>query len=211
MERILNPYEKESMRMAMLKHEETFKEQVLELHRLYKIQKMLMKNMTGRAPNRWNSENEISLTAANYINREQQMMIQRNLDLECPVEDYAMDESRDRGMEIEDESDVVLTLGPSRFRRRKKEETPPNFDNGPCFSSSSAESSFIQRTSSSFHHRKGRREEFKGHEWEFTQVPNIQPSFQTGKMNSFGVDQQLRKENLNRPPWLFQVLSLNIS
>ncbi|KAH9608741.1 hypothetical protein KSS87_019405 [Heliosperma pusillum] len=36
---------KDYMRMAMLKHEETFKEQVYELHRLYRMQKMLMQNV----------------------------------------------------------------------------------------------------------------------------------------------------------------------
>lgn len=32
MEKLLNPYDKEFMRMAMLKHEETFKEQVLNYY-----------------------------------------------------------------------------------------------------------------------------------------------------------------------------------
>lgn len=31
MEKLLNPYDREYMKMAMLKHEETFKEQVLSL------------------------------------------------------------------------------------------------------------------------------------------------------------------------------------
>ncbi|RAL40735.1 unnamed protein product [Cuscuta campestris] len=43
MEKILNPYDMEYMKMAMLKHEETFKQQLYELHRLYKTQKILMK------------------------------------------------------------------------------------------------------------------------------------------------------------------------
>ncbi|XP_021714433.1 uncharacterized protein LOC110682409 [Chenopodium quinoa] len=37
--------DKEFMRMAMLKHEETFREQVSELHRLYRIQKVLMESV----------------------------------------------------------------------------------------------------------------------------------------------------------------------
>ncbi|XP_039158345.1 uncharacterized protein LOC120286095 [Eucalyptus grandis] len=44
MEKLLRPYDKEHMKLAMLKHEETFREQVYELHRLYRIQKALMKN-----------------------------------------------------------------------------------------------------------------------------------------------------------------------
>lgn len=35
MEKLLNPYDREYMRMAMLKHEETFKEQVLFLSLFY--------------------------------------------------------------------------------------------------------------------------------------------------------------------------------
>ncbi|KAL1537099.1 hypothetical protein AAHA92_29654 [Salvia divinorum] len=42
---VINQYDKEYMKMAMLKHEETFREQVYELHRLYRIQKMLMKDI----------------------------------------------------------------------------------------------------------------------------------------------------------------------
>lgn len=38
----LKQYEKEHMKMAMLKQEETFKQQVQELHRLYQVQRLLM-------------------------------------------------------------------------------------------------------------------------------------------------------------------------
>ncbi|KAG2551090.1 uncharacterized protein LOC120648758 isoform X2 [Panicum virgatum] len=38
----LRQYEKEHMKMAMLKQEQTFKQQVQELHRLYRVQKLLM-------------------------------------------------------------------------------------------------------------------------------------------------------------------------
>uniref|UniRef100_J3LQ32 Uncharacterized protein n=1 Tax=Oryza brachyantha TaxID=4533 RepID=J3LQ32_ORYBR len=42
MSRHLKQYEKEHMKMAMLKQEETFKQQVQELHRLYRVQKLMM-------------------------------------------------------------------------------------------------------------------------------------------------------------------------
>ncbi|KAM0937758.1 hypothetical protein DsansV1_C24g0182611 [Dioscorea sansibarensis] len=45
MERVLKKYDKESMKMTILKHEETFREQVHELHRLYGVQKLLMSDM----------------------------------------------------------------------------------------------------------------------------------------------------------------------
>ncbi|KAI4381246.1 hypothetical protein MLD38_007338 [Melastoma candidum] len=47
MEKLVRSYDKERMKLAMLKHEQTFKEQVYELHRLYRIQKTLMKALKG--------------------------------------------------------------------------------------------------------------------------------------------------------------------
>ncbi|PKU77688.1 uncharacterized protein LOC110103347 [Dendrobium catenatum] len=38
-------YEKEYIKITMLKHEETFRNQVHELHRLYRVQKKLMKDL----------------------------------------------------------------------------------------------------------------------------------------------------------------------
>ncbi|XP_038902582.1 uncharacterized protein LOC120089237 [Benincasa hispida] len=49
-------YSKHNMKMAMLNHEQTFRHQVYELHRLYRIQKMLMKNI--REKNRGKTEEE---------------------------------------------------------------------------------------------------------------------------------------------------------
>ncbi|KAI4387221.1 hypothetical protein MLD38_005068 [Melastoma candidum] len=43
MENLIRSYDKDNMKLAMLKHEQTFKEQVYELHRLYRVQKTLMK------------------------------------------------------------------------------------------------------------------------------------------------------------------------
>ncbi|KAL0535999.1 hypothetical protein IC582_024931 [Cucumis melo] len=49
-------YSKHNMKMAMLNHEQTFRHQVYELHRLYRIQKVLMKNI--REKNRGKTEEE---------------------------------------------------------------------------------------------------------------------------------------------------------
>ncbi|XP_022985827.1 uncharacterized protein LOC111483758 [Cucurbita maxima] len=46
---------KHNLKMAMLNHEHTFRHQVYELHRLYRIQKVLMKNI---AENRGKTEEE---------------------------------------------------------------------------------------------------------------------------------------------------------
>ncbi|KAG7033654.1 hypothetical protein SDJN02_03378 [Cucurbita argyrosperma subsp. argyrosperma] len=48
-------YCKHNLKMAMLNHEHTFRHQVYELHRLYRIQKVLMKNI---AENRGKTEEE---------------------------------------------------------------------------------------------------------------------------------------------------------
>uniref|UniRef100_J3LT32 Uncharacterized protein n=1 Tax=Oryza brachyantha TaxID=4533 RepID=J3LT32_ORYBR len=45
MEQVFQHYDKDTLKMAMLKHEETFRQQVHELHRLYRIQKLLMRDL----------------------------------------------------------------------------------------------------------------------------------------------------------------------
>lgn len=118
MEKLRNPYDKEYMKMAILKHEQTFKEQVYELHRLYRIQKVLMKNMEGSGYNRQNEP-------------------QMNLDLEDqPAEEY-----------IVDESEIELTLGPTSYFQKKKIERPLPSDSGPSLSSCSTSGSIhMKRT-----------------------------------------------------------------
>ncbi|AQK62681.1 hypothetical protein ZEAMMB73_Zm00001d013216 [Zea mays] len=46
MEQASRHCDKDTLKMAMLKHEETFRQQVHELHRLYRIQKLLMRDLT---------------------------------------------------------------------------------------------------------------------------------------------------------------------
>ncbi|KAJ4964681.1 hypothetical protein NE237_016530 [Protea cynaroides] len=211
MDRILKPFDKESMRMAMLKHEETFKEQVYELHRLYRIQKMLMTNMkssgtNGCGTNRWNVENEICTSQVNSTCKGKQKP--RKLDLERLAEGYIAEEG-DGVLEIEDESDIELTLGPTSYRRRKKDETPLTSDSGPSFSSSSTDSSHMKRTGA--YKRMDTREELTGHEWGLIQVPDMHPYFPSGTKNNFDVEEQVRQEKLNRPPWLVHIFSMNMT
>lgn len=189
--------------------------QVYELHRLYRTQKMLMNNMKSSGsnecgPKRWNLENEISSNNVNNTFKEQQKP-RRKLDLERPAEEYIADEGGDGVLEIEDESIIELTLGPTRYIQRKKDETPLTSDSGPTFSSSSTESSHIKGTSTGPYKRTNTREELRGHEWGLPQVPDTQPSFQSGRKNTYEVEEHLRKEKLNRPPWLFHVFSLNMT
>ncbi|CAM8879314.1 unnamed protein product [Rhodiola kirilowii] len=80
-EQHIAPYDMEWMKMAMLKHEDIFKQQVYELHRLYRIQKMLMKKIpkrpilkTDNPPrNRFNQDDEaidLTLGLGTYNNSE---------------------------------------------------------------------------------------------------------------------------------------------
>ncbi|XP_077216819.1 uncharacterized protein LOC143851319 [Tasmannia lanceolata] len=59
MDRLLEQYNKESMRKLMLMHEEIFKEQVQELHELYRVQKKLMSEMRSREMDSPSLANEV--------------------------------------------------------------------------------------------------------------------------------------------------------
>ncbi|KAF7828639.1 uncharacterized protein G2W53_019803 [Senna tora] len=188
MEKLAKPYDKEYMRIAMLKHEETFKEQVYELHRLYRIQKMLMKNMEKSRGNElsqreWNLKIAIGSTQNDH-NKSAQRKPQMKFDLEQPAEEHIAESDGDGVRDIMDETEIELTLGPSSYNRRKKVETPLTSDSGNSLSSSSTGSSHINKTSS---------------------------LCQSGIRNSFDVEERPRQDRLKQPPWPFHVLSLNIT
>ncbi|CAL8164728.1 unnamed protein product [Prunus armeniaca] len=213
----------------MKKHSKSrleFVRQVYELHRLYHIQKILMKSSIGKSRPKgqkqesWNLNNETSFSQLNYHQHEaQQFNPQRKLDLEQPAaaaEEYIADTDGDDGvLEIIDESEIELTLGPTRYNnnnnnnnnitnRRKRGEAPLTSDSGPSFSSSSTGSSHVNRTSSS-----------RTHQRKHGQVPDMTSGYRNGSKNSSNIDpveEQLRQdERLKLPPWLFQVLSLNMT
>ncbi|KAA8531593.1 hypothetical protein F0562_006302 [Nyssa sinensis] len=208
MEKLLKPYDKEYMKMAMLKHEETFKQQVYELHRLYKVQKILMKSMGSSGQNgqnqdrwEWDSKNVVRWNQIDHdLDGKQKMPHERTLDLELPAEDQYIGEPDGDGMlEIEEESEIELTLGLTSYCRREiKAETPPlTSDSGLSFSSSSSGSNHLKRTSWRTQQRTDyTKEELNGH---------------SGRRNSFDVEEQLRQDGLKQPPWLFQALSLNMT
>lgn len=182
----MNHYDKEYMKMAMLKHEETFREQVHELHRLYQIQKMLMKDI-ARSPR----------TDPHYETTRNQSKARQCLDLEQPVEaQFDAPESRGkcRVSEIEDdESDLALTLGPRSYYQKKIKASEPAAlpsDSGPSFSSSSTGSSHI----------KGTRSTTRGDSFSQQQ--------KWGLENTSAVSKQ---DRLNCSPWFHQALSLNMT
>ncbi|PSS30702.1 Suppressor of tumorigenicity 7 protein-like [Actinidia chinensis var. chinensis] len=153
MEKVMRPYDKEYMKMAMLKHEETFKQQVYELHRLYQIQKIMMKRTDHNRPKRQNQERW------NSPNHHQKPL--RGLDLEQPADEYIQESDGDGELELEDdEREIELTLGPSSYYRRKKVETPPSSVSGPSFSSSSTGSSHMMMRTTNSGVQSARKESF---------------------------------------------------
>nr|ACG48839.1 hypothetical protein [Zea mays] len=92
----------EVMRMAMLKHEETFRQQVHELHRLYRIQRELMSDLITT---RYDDE-PLLLTTAGRRSKQPR----RALDLQLPADEYivsADEESDAAGAELE----LTLAVG----------------------------------------------------------------------------------------------------
>uniref|UniRef100_A0ACD5XMI9 Uncharacterized protein n=1 Tax=Avena sativa TaxID=4498 RepID=A0ACD5XMI9_AVESA len=89
MGKLVRQCDMEVMKMAMLKHEETFRQQVHELHRLYRIQTQLMAGdlSTRRQPRRRGSKQP-----------------RRALNLQLPADQYIV------GAEDEDDEELELTL-----------------------------------------------------------------------------------------------------
>ncbi|CAN1191246.1 hypothetical protein LINPERPRIM_LOCUS39679 [Linum perenne] len=200
MERALKPYDKECMRLAMLKHEETFKEQVYELHRLYRIQKLLMRNTDK--PNR-------SRPPPNYSQNGFSFIPTTTTTTTNPDEKLELEESNGEKELIIDECEIELTLGPTSYgskrARRKKvpeTETPPltSESAGPSsFSSSSTGSSQINRKNSN-----GRSSSIT-----ISNVDNGQMRLE--QHDRLKQQQQQQQQQQSQPPWLFQVLSLNMT
>ncbi|XP_057449601.1 uncharacterized protein LOC130740900 [Lotus japonicus] len=192
MEKPVRHCHKEYMRMAMLKHEETFKEQVHELHCLYRIQKILMKNMEAskgiEVIQGWNIKNLISLTQNGHHEG-----AERNNKMKPAMEDISESES-DGVLEIITETEIELTLGPSSYNC-KKVETQLNSDSGHSWCSSSG-SSLINKTRCRTHHTNhATRGELCEGMIGLYQVPHSTSG------NSYDIEEQSKQ-----PPWLFQVL-----
>uniref|UniRef100_A0A7N0ZS62 Uncharacterized protein n=1 Tax=Kalanchoe fedtschenkoi TaxID=63787 RepID=A0A7N0ZS62_KALFE len=131
MEQHLAPFDMECMKMAILKHEEIFKQQVSELHRLYRIQKMLMKTSQRRIPK-------------NDLPRSNETRM-RNLllELERPSGNCFNGEPRILGFGNQDDESLDLTLGLGNYNHvsqesnKKLSPTRLTSDSVMTFSSSS--------------------------------------------------------------------------
>ncbi|TVU46476.1 hypothetical protein EJB05_06016 [Eragrostis curvula] len=126
MSRYLKQYEKEHMKMAMLRQEETFKQQVQELHRLYRVQKLLMTDAANTMPAiRLNLEDE-RRTA------EKDAGSSKSWD--------AYSEQRKTAPVALQESELELTLALGCSGTTGKKETSSSVDSRTSNSSSSTES-----------------------------------------------------------------------
>ncbi|KAJ0704080.1 hypothetical protein HanPI659440_Chr14g0558681 [Helianthus annuus] len=136
MEKLVLPYDIKCMKMVILQHEETFKQQVYELHRLYQIQRMMMKNMQRSMQNdqeTWSLKN--GTVCLEYQNN--------NYSFNKPQKQDLVDENG--SPEIIDESEIELTLGPTRRKNKPTLTKERNSDSMASFSSSSTDSSHKSR------------------------------------------------------------------
>ncbi|KAK1410311.1 hypothetical protein QVD17_36846 [Tagetes erecta] len=115
MEKFVLPYDIKYMKMIMLHHEQTFKQQVYELHRLYQIQKIMMKNM------------QRSMQDQNSYSTFNKQLPQK----QDPVDEGSPEI-------IVDESDIELTLAPPSYTKNKPTSTQRNSDSIATFSSNSS-------------------------------------------------------------------------
>ncbi|XP_066360476.1 uncharacterized protein [Miscanthus floridulus] len=119
----------EVMKMAMLKHEETFRQQVHELHRLYRIQRELMSDLTRGAP-------------ALMTTRRRGKQPRRALNLQLPADEYIVsaDEDEDADAAAGTELELTLAIGgrcssaagrrKNHHRRRQAAEQRDNAGSG---------------------------------------------------------------------------------
>ncbi|CAN6450712.1 unnamed protein product [Victoria cruziana] len=209
MGRHLKQYEKEHLKSTMLKHEETFKEQICELHRLYRVQKVLMndvkkKNMILQQTTR--------VTAAPTFGTQRppssqaiihqahgSLRIQRMIDLEHPAEEPVLECIEDAATECESdqETDIELTLS-TGCKKKKKKDQPSYCNVGKPFPSATtkSDSGHVPMTGSNLR----LRERLTGPGWE---------SFQDEQKRTY-TDEELSRQK-GQPLWLFPVLSLNVT
>lgn len=169
-----------------------------------------MKNMEARGGNI--EVNSISLTQNSLHHKGAQKKNELNFDLERPaIEDTAELLDSDGVLEIINEAEIELTLGPSSYNCKKVIETQLTSDSGHSLSSYSTGSGLINKTRCRTHHSSHRtREEMSGDIIGLVQVPHSTSGCQNGKIrNSYDIEEQSRPERSKQPPWLFQVLSLS--
>ncbi|OEL27955.1 hypothetical protein BAE44_0011026 [Dichanthelium oligosanthes] len=181
----LKQYEKEHMKMAMLRQEETFKQQVQELHRLYRVQKLLMTDAASAT----------MPVAAARCNLEDERRAAENDAGSSKSWDDAYPEQGTKAAHpqlVLQESELELTLSLGCFGTPGgKKAASSSVDSRTSVSSSSTESGSPDRRA----------------------VRPAAPSSLIGsaaaKPGAGGVGQRLvEQEGLQQPPWLHKCLNL---
>uniref|UniRef100_A0ACD5W9K3 Uncharacterized protein n=1 Tax=Avena sativa TaxID=4498 RepID=A0ACD5W9K3_AVESA len=132
--------EMELMKAAMLKHEETFRQQVHDLHRLYRVQKQLMSDITRRPS-----------TPRQQGQRRSSRQHPRRPELKYPQllvdDEHTAGRGASTGRQVTppstDELELTLALGGSGSQSRRRESTPSSTTDGSLLQtpSSSTDSS----------------------------------------------------------------------
>ena len=135
----------------------------------------------------WNLKNAFNLSQnCHHISAQQKP--QMKFDLERPAEEHIAESDGEGVLELIDETEIELTLGPSSCNhRRKKAETALSSYSGHSLSSSSTGSNKTSPRSDT------RREDLRG------------------IRNSLDIEERSRQERLKQSPWIFQVLNLNMA
>ncbi|XP_066386049.1 uncharacterized protein [Miscanthus floridulus] len=167
MEQAFRHCDKDTLKMAMLKHEETFRQQVHELHRLYRIQKLLMRDLKRELKNQRNlstspngSCTEYNIGALSMCTYEHRYAARGrgghvaaatptprtalSLDVVAPVIEYvrsAEEEDDDEAEETDDDAELELTLAVGGGGAKKRYGEYPS--GGESLSSSSTESDVL--------------------------------------------------------------------
>ncbi|KAF7047871.1 hypothetical protein CFC21_056728 [Triticum aestivum] len=158
MEELVQECDMEVMKMAMLKHEQTFRQQVHDLHRLYRVQKQLMGDQSGR----------LSVPPCRQAQRRRQHPRRPELSLQLPVDDdvytvFSAGTGRlttPPSRESEDGLELTLAVGggggnggSSRSQRRRRESATDCSGRSPQTPSSSTDSDEALRPVLDHHRR----------------------------------------------------------
>ncbi|TVU03818.1 hypothetical protein EJB05_50627, partial [Eragrostis curvula] len=175
----------EVMKMAMLKHEETFRQQVHELHRLYRIQRQLMSDLGSR-------EQRVST-------RRRSKQPRRSLNLQLPADEYIV--STD---EEDNESELELTLalgvgGRSNTARRSNRQERNFGGDGSPFGSDCSGASLLSSSPSS-------AEYYSDDAPAVVHAPPPPPPCQRAMAFDLGEGMMMRQQ----APWLMQPQYLSL-
>lgn len=165
--------------------------QVHELHRLYRVQKLLMREVEGKELKRQRTP------SSSPTNRNPNKP-RKALNLDLPADEYivsAEEDDEEAMLDIEQESELDLTLAIGSSRKKREGTALASCDSGASFSSSSTESGA-----------------HLGHEWGLVQVPiDVNSSFQSERTRAFGAGEGMMQEGLKQQPWLLHCLSLKMT